>query len=326
MTGRVLGLGRSSRRPAGGKIEDVLERSPEGRSRDWIVRAPAGAMAPIVEADPELGTRAARRALAQHLRSVDQLELAKVVAERPLRDLAITWCEPLEGEHGLLVISETRRRAPIVVKAQRQDPVLVDAHQKRVARRLQEILGALARQDFTSEIVGNDVVLEGVGDDIGHLHDALIAAARLHDEGKRHPRFQARMGNPDPTIAVAKALPGAPNDRGDGWRHEQLSAAVARAHGHSALTVVLIAAHHGRGRPLFDRLAEQLVDGWEGIPADVVAAAEQLFGLSGTYELERERLQRQLGVHGLAYLEALLRCADSQISREEVEAPEGVSA
>lgn len=325
MTGRVLGLGRSARRPAGGKIDDVLERSPEGRARDWIVRVPAGAMAPIVEADPELGTRAARRALAEQLRSMDQQELAKVVAERPLRDLALSWCEPLEGEHGLLVISETRTRAPIVVKAQRQDPVLVDTHQERVARRLQEILGALARHDFASELVGSEDVLEGVGGDDRQLREALIAAARLHDEGKRHPRFQARMGNPDPTIAVAKPLPGAPNDRGDGWRHEQLSAAVARARGHSALPVVLIAAHHGRGRPLFDRLAEQLVEGWEGIPADVVAAAEQLFGPSGTYELERERLHRQLGVHALAYLEALLRCADSQISREEVEAPEGVS-
>jgi CRISPR-associated endonuclease/helicase Cas3 len=142
-----------------------------------------------------------------------------------------------------------------------------------------------------------------------------VLAARTHDDGKRHPRFQRRMGAGE--IALAKPAPGHRPDRGDGWRHEQLSAAYAAAASEGdALVVALVGAHHGAGRPLFDRRAEELLDGWSECPEDVRAWVDRLFGPLGRYELLRERAQRELGVHGLAWLEALLRCADMQISRE----------
>jgi hypothetical protein len=80
--------------------------------------------------------------------------------------------------------------------------------------------------------------------------------------------------------------------------------------------MVLVAAHHGHGLPLFNRDADEVLNGWTECDPDVVAALKELYGPSGRYELERARLQRTLGVHRLAHLEALLRCADMQVSRE----------
>jgi CRISPR-associated endonuclease/helicase Cas3 len=154
--------------------------------------------------------------------------------------------------------------------------------------------------------------LDGLVDD---YREPLESAARLHDEGKRHPRFQGRMGAQDGDEPLAKPRPGHVPDRGDGWRHEQLSAAVAWAKSGEPLTTVLVAAHHGTGRPLFDRGARDLLDGWAD-DAAVVRSAMELFGSAGSYEQLREDVESELGVHGLGYLEALLRCADSQVSRE----------
>jgi len=67
---------------------------------------------------------------------------------------------------------------------------------------------------------------------------------------------------------------------------------------------------------MFDRGDDDLVDGWAECPDEVREWAARLFGALGSYELRRARLQRRLGVHRLALLEALLRCADMQVSRE----------
>ena len=116
---------------------------------------------------------------------------------------------------------------------------------------------------------------------------------------------------------LAKPKPGHSPDRGDGWRHEQLSAAFAAdASGFDPVVTTLTAAHHGHGQPLFDRDAGALLGNWDACPPNVRATAERLFGPAGEYEEMRERLLRRLGVHRLAYLEALLRCADMQVSRE----------
>jgi hypothetical protein len=55
---------------------------------------------------------------------------------------------------------------------------------------------------------------------------------------------------------------------------------------------------------------------WTHCPCEVREALEELFGAHGCYEADRAALQREHGIHGLAFLEALVRCADIQVSRE----------
>ena len=74
--------------------------------------------------------------------------------------------------------------------------------------------------------------------------------------------------------------------------------------------------HHGHGLPLFNRGPDAVLDGWDECEQDVVEAVRELFGEYGRYELERARLVGALGLHRLAFLEGLLRCADMQVSIE----------
>ena len=278
-------------------LDDVLEEVPDDGPSDRVVPLPSTAVAVVVAQDAVLGSRAARTALAAVLDDVDHPDLARLLRRhRRLTDLELRWCSG-EGTTGLLVVRDLRRRAEQTPSAAADEAVTVDDHQAAVEQRLGTLLKVLEPQDL--------------GADEGQL----ALAARIHDEGKRHPRFQRRMGAID--VELAKPLPGHVPDRGDGWRHEQLSAAyAARASADDPLVVSLVASHHGRGRPMFDRGDDDLVDGWAECPDEVREWAARLFGPLGSYELRRARLQRRLGVHRLALLEALLRCADMQVSRE----------
>lgn len=300
-TAGVIGVVRG--RPAD-PILDVMRDRPEGATPDAIAKLGREAVDAVRENDPALGGRAARRALATLVRDAGNRELAARLRDSRLGDLAVTWCSDGDGRHGLLVVVATERegRLPATAVAQSDEPVTVDAHGHAVEARMGEILGALGVDG--SQALGVD--------------DAqLLVAARWHDEGKRHPRFQQRMGAPPDDPPLAKPAPGHRADEGDGWRHEQVSAGFVwvRASG-DPVPAVLCAGHHGHGLPLFDRDADALLGDWDGCEPAVVEALGLLFGPSGRYELERVRLQRALGVHRLAYLEALLRCADMQVSRE----------
>ncbi|MCD6727010.1 MAG: type I-U CRISPR-associated helicase/endonuclease Cas3 [Solirubrobacteraceae bacterium] len=254
----------------------------------------------LVESDPVLGTRAVRRSLAEIVESIGEVALAKRLGKhRFLSDLSIAWCMDAEDPDGpgLLVVVDAGREGRATNGAVSESPVTVDDHCEDAARRMAEIVAAL------DGLVDRDA-------------DALVAAARLHDEGKRHPRFQLRMGRRPEDPELAKPAPGHVPDRGDGWRHEQLSAAVAHARGHDTLATTLVAAHHGLGRPLFDRDDVAARDRWPECPGDVVSSLSALFGPYGHFESGRDQLHREHGVHRIAFLEALVRCADMQVSRE----------
>jgi CRISPR-associated endonuclease/helicase Cas3 len=297
-TAGVVGLDDGVRRAE--PFEDVLQAAPVGGSRDRILRLPVAAVEPVVAQDPVLGTRAARRLLADVVQDVGLAELAgRLRSHRRLGELELNWCTGEPGlDVGLLVIRDMSWRATETLRVVPEEPILLTEHQEIVRDRLARILEALGLSDATLP------------------REELLLAALFHDEGKRHPRFQRRMGaaNHDP---LAKPLPGHRPDRGDGWRHEQLSAAYAAAASNgNPLVIALVGAHHGRGRPLFDRRAGDLLDGWDGCGSSVLDWVQRLFGDHAEYELLRERVQREQGVHGLAWLEALLRCADMQVSRE----------
>ena len=159
-------------------------------------------------------------------------------------------------------------------------------------------------------------------------------AARLHDEGKRDPRFQAmlygrpirqiRAGAPllaksgmDPADRAAfrraRRLSGYP----PGMRHEALSARIARltasADGMGVdpdLVIHLVAAHHGRGRPLLPPVTDPE-------PREVAVTTSGITHVLSTAELvdwdgpgRFAALNDRYGRWGLALLETIVRLAD----------------
>ncbi len=294
-TAGILGLVPGLGTP--GPLDDVLAEAPAGAPEDHVVPLPAADVAPLLMTDPLLDRRASRLMLAELLAAEGHVSLAaRMKGHRRLSSLAVQWCGG-EDAVGLLVVRDRGRSADVTLAAANEEPVRVDDHQAAVARRLSRILEVLAP------------------DGLGVAAEALTRAAELHDQGKLHPRFQRRMGAGE--VPLAKPLPGHVPDAGDGWRHEQLSAAyAAAAYDGDPLIVALIGAHHGRGRALFDRDDASLIEGWAGCPPEVAEWTRRLYGSFGTYELLRDRVQRELGAPRLAYLEALLRCADMQVSKE----------
>ncbi|WP_036566674.1 type I-U CRISPR-associated helicase/endonuclease Cas3 [Nocardia sp. BMG51109] len=169
---------------------------------------------------------------------------------------------------------------------------------------------------------------EHLGERLGlstRLLPVLAEAGRQHDIGKRDPRFQRvrlRNNNPENTLLaksylsprsarLAEYAGGLPL----GWRHEQLSAAIAYASltegADRDLVLRLVGTSHGHGRPEFPHGAADLID----TDTKTGTHARQLFD-GGFWDQLIETTHRSWGVWGCAYLEALLRAADCQISAE----------
>ena len=175
------------------------------------------------------------------------------------------------------------------------------------------------------------------------FRQTILAAARWHDWGKADPRFQLLLYRGDSIQAAGSALlaksSGDPSDWAkwrrvkklagypDGARHELLSSAIVEnlemPEGVDRdLLLHLIASHHGRCRPF-----APYVD--DANPPDVSlvidgqkverSAGHNLHEISSGVAERFWQLTRRYGAHGLAYLEALLRLADQQASREEQE-------
>ena len=192
-------------------------------------------------------------------------------------------------------------------------PVLLDDHQNDVAERTRQIAENLGLAPEFSE--------------------ALELAAKYHDEGKRDLRFQQMLGADPDAEALAKsghrsvaeayrarsrsALP-------RGWRHEQLSALMVAAspekvREHRDLVLRIIGCSHGHGRFSFAHDAGFLLkEGYLPEGTDYEALKEQatrLFNV-GYWDTLMEQTSRTYGPYATAYLEAVERAADAQISRE----------
>lgn len=193
------------------------------------------------------------------------------------------------------------------------DPVLLDDHQNDVAERTRQLAENLGLAPEFSE--------------------ALELAAKYHDEGKRDLRFQQMLGADPEAGALAKsgrrsvaeayrarsrsALP-------KGWRHEQLSALMVAASPekvgeHRDLVLRIIGCSHGHGRFSFAHDAGFLLkEGYLPEGMDYEALKEQatrLFNV-GYWDNLMEQTSRTYGPYATAYLEAVERAADAQISRE----------
>jgi len=189
----------------------------------------------------------------------------------------------------------------------RAEPVDLDIHQHAVG---------LSAGDLGSRL--------GLPDDV---RTALERAGELHDEGKSDPRFQRALRNrPEDHAGRVLAKSGmrslqrirrAREESGlpSGWRHEQLSAAVAWGSlgvdeiVAQDLVVRLVGTSHGHGRTTFAHVAQELV------PPD--SGSRGVSALFAEYEWDFliERSHSAWGYWGCAYLEALLRAADGSVSR-----------
>ena len=136
---------------------------------------------------------------------------------------------------------------------------------------------------------------------------ALVSAARLHDDGKAAERWQNAMNARRDGRPYAKTSGGGNPRLLEGYRHEFGSLLKAERtdlpNETRDLILHLIAAHHGNARPtLSPRGCE------EGPPSVLESKA-------GDAALRFVRLQNRYGPWGLAWREALLRAADQSASK-----------
>ncbi len=169
----------------------------------------------------------------------------------------------------------------------------------------------------------------------------LTRAAHLHDIGKADWRFQYLLYGDEPGEALlaksgrdwdpkrqekVRKRSGLP----PGFRHEFVSVALVRNHAGQLLgdlTEVqrelvehLVGTHHGRGRPFVpvieEHPSEQVSLRWDG-HALSASADHGLWRLDSGWADRFWKLVRRYGSWGLAYLETLLRLADTSCSAEE---------
>lgn len=144
--------------------------------------------------------------------------------------------------------------------------------------------------------------------------ECLATAARLHDEGKKAERWQRAFGVKLGQPPLAKTT-GRPNLQYlEGYRHEFGSLPDAEKHPRvkalspelRELCLHVIAAHHGRARPLIP------TSGASEPPTQLAHRAQDV-------ALRFAVLERRWGPWGLAWWEALLRAADQRASRRNDE-------
>jgi len=143
------------------------------------------------------------------------------------------------------------------------------------------------------------------------LAGALEISARLHDEGKQAKRWQQAF-NALPDGIYAKTKGPMRFARLGGYRHEFGSLFHIEKDDQfkrlppelQDLVLHLVAAHHGRARPLIETA------GCEDAPPSALESR------AGDVALRFARLNVRWGPWGLAWLEALLRAADQQASRD----------
>lgn len=158
------------------------------------------------------------------------------------------------------------------------------------------------------------------------LTTALESAGAHHDDGKADLRFQrGALGAPD-GVALAKGRWRSPQEARRSaarhglparWRHEQLSVVHADAalsdDKERDLVLRLVGTSHGHGRPFFPHGVGTLVGDRRGLGG---GADDDLFATGAGWADIIERTHQEFGLWGAAYLEALLRAADCQVSQE----------
>ena len=167
---------------------------------------------------------------------------------------------------------------------------------------------------------------------VDNLSEVLFHAGVYHDRGKEDTRFQTLLYGSAPGDKDRQSL--AKSGRRsymrdqllrsklqlDGWRHEQLSTAIASLELpkdllNRSLAVRLVGTTHGFGRSVFNDNADALIHPMSEMSVEVIASAKHLFDM-GIWEHIIDQTNHEYGFWTCAYLEALLRAADATISKE----------
>lgn len=309
--------------------DDVLEAEAELPDRMWVTRR-VGAVRHRIEfraPSPEVQLEQLRRSLTSAEEEILDLHVERdavltylderanqgpmAAAARELLSTNATRTEiaihrDADGSPIRVLVIDRRRAAADETIRQVWIPigheVALDAHQRAAAAR--------------ATVLGRSLGLDPL------IVEMLALAGVHHDDGKRDSRFQRRLGA-GRDVVLAKSRAGTTieqarrNERDSGlpaprWRHEQRSVLDSWEATSSApdpqLVARLVGTSHGYGRSGFPHTAAELLP-------DADAAAEQLFDLGGWDDII-ERTQQRYGVWGCAFLEAVLRAADGQISGE----------
>jgi CRISPR-associated endonuclease/helicase Cas3 len=315
----------------GGRAHDVLEGESHPRKGEVVLRLGSGSPLRSELATAVLTEIAAswdgatpkelRRMIADSLRPLASDPAAPsgqlAAACRLLRSPRVKHSDVIlhrgpDGEPTRLIVVDARQTVRDEEARQQwtpaREPVLLDRHAGQVAARA-------------------GVIAERLG--LGEPLTGLLARAGLHhDDGKADSRFQLALGRePDlPDHRQLRAKSGLTTVREERaawarsglptrWRHEQLSVHTCWARladlpdQDRQLVARLVGTSHGHGRHGFPHTAGEL---FGHLPDQL---ARELFD-EGAWDELIERTHHRWGVWGCAYLEALLRAADGQVSAE----------
>jgi CRISPR-associated endonuclease/helicase Cas3 len=144
---------------------------------------------------------------------------------------------------------------------------------------------------------------------LGGLEGTYETAGRIHDGGKHRPVWQGAMGG-SMEKPLAKTKQPVNLRLIDGYRHELgslLDALSSCDKPSDDLLLHLVASHHAAARPFFETRQYD--------PLNLRTCKEESVEIARRYA----RLQKQYGSWGLAYLEAVFKCADGIVSASEGE-------
>lgn len=299
-------------------MDDVSESRPSPGPGDVALRVDVATWGERAEALLEAyeallanggTTRQAYDGLAEMLDEIaDQRPMPAAAAALLRGPLKASDVVPFYEDDRLVRLAVVDQRAAVSDDGCRQtwtpatEPVTLERH----------ALGVAERARLIAECVGLAPGLVGL----------LGLAGRHHDDGKADPRFQAVLGGGSDGPLLAKSQQATstrrrpPSALPARWRHEQLSALHALDalddldDSDRDLVVRLVGTSHGHGRSSFPHVSAEL-----GVGEDRQEAAAMLFD-EGSWDEIIERTDRRFGVWGSAYLEALLRAADGQVSGE----------
>lgn len=208
---------------------------------------------------------------------------------------------------------------PIPKDADDETPKRLTLYQHREAAALDNPAYAAFRQTLTDHHARIKADMKDMAKRLylpTELQSALALAAEMHDCGKAVSTWQryARNVNPDgapkPGEVLAKAESYEHWRMLGGYRHEWGSVRTAEQtkvvaeHAERDLILHLIGAHHGRCRPDFP------VDGHDKAQMTTADANRSNADAARRFDA----LQRRFGRWGLAWLEALVKCADVKAS------------